>query len=89
MSDSFNTLRGAVQQAATRIGELQQERARLQGELATREDEIYRLRGELESLGQRLRAETTELACLQGYARERQQIRERLNRLLARLDALR
>ena len=88
-TEALETLRRAVERAAHRLGELEQERHRLSDELLASKEEVERLRAELQALHARSGSERVELRRLQSYARERQAVRDRLTTMLERLDSIR
>lgn len=94
--DPMAVLTGRVEEAARRLRELTVEsrrlldqRDRLARELSDVHDELAGLRSEVRHLRTARAEYGEELARLRRFAEERRFVRQRLHRLLERLDALR
>lgn len=86
--DPLAPMRQSVARAVERIRELEGERRDLAKQLTGLREELGSLRAEMSRLQERWRSDAAELRRLRVLTEERDEVKERLGRLLNRLDSL-
>ena len=86
--DPLAALRQSVSRAVERIQDLESERRDLTKQLRSLREEFEGLQAEMSRLQEHWKSDVAELRRLRALAEERDEVRERLNHLLRRLDSL-